>query len=412
MEKLADQISASFAKSTLDKNYSNKVKPSLILVLLYFEKELNTELVKLAIFERLVKKFEKFRSILKYNKQNKIVFSEIPIEEIDLNYHIQQVNSFNWKKKDIDHFLNEKYNEMKRMDKPLWIFYILNNLHDSRSCIILNIDHAIGDGISQVQVLLSVVDKNIKELNHEQRNNYNNEPREYFKLIKKTSSKSYLSMSLFQIIFAFITGIFFALLSPFLKGDTQNQLKIIDIKTSSTTRCTAFAENISLKKLKEIKNCLKGTTINDILSALLNICIIKYLQEINDIILFDPKYNIFSAVFPINLKTNNTNNNNNNNNENNVEINNNFTLDSFPFELQYNDVISFIYKTKHKLDLVKISPKSKIKSFLIQNVLPIFLTADKIRFITLNVNNNIIIIHVCNIIVIYCYNYLLFIIYY
>ncbi len=53
---------------------------------------------------------------------------------------------------DIDRFLSEEYNKDKDPDRPLWIFYILNGLADGRGCMIANIDHCIGDGVSLIQV--------------------------------------------------------------------------------------------------------------------------------------------------------------------------------------------------------------------------------------------------------------------
>ena len=64
----------------------------------------------------------------------------------------------------MDSFLSQQYQDRKNVNEPLWLFYVLNNLADGRSCLVANIDHCIGDGITMVNVLLSILDDNDNDI--------------------------------------------------------------------------------------------------------------------------------------------------------------------------------------------------------------------------------------------------------
>jgi hypothetical protein len=73
---------------------------------------------------------------------------------IDMEHHIRDLpEAAGWGQREIDAFVSKEYAASKDVTMPLWMFYVMNNLADGRSCILVNIDHSIGDGISLVQVM-------------------------------------------------------------------------------------------------------------------------------------------------------------------------------------------------------------------------------------------------------------------
>lgn len=161
--ELARTLSSIFAKVTVDPNYS-AVRPTLIYGLLYFQENLDIHSVRKLMIERLISRFPRFRSkVVMIN--NKIFFEELSMSEIDINYHIQEINATNWSQHNLDHFMSSLYRENKLTSKPMWIFYILNNLSDGRSCLMANIDHCIWHNYDQ-SIIINIRSKiNIININ-------------------------------------------------------------------------------------------------------------------------------------------------------------------------------------------------------------------------------------------------------
>jgi hypothetical protein len=149
--KLANATSKLFAQSDLDPYAKSLIPPSLILGLLFFHEYIDPEEIRRTLHERFVKEFAKFRSIV-LMENAKIYFQELPLADIDMNYHVQSVDSSGWKQQDVSNFLSECYMTHKSIERPLWTFHVLNNLENGRSCLIANIDHCLGDGIAMVEV--------------------------------------------------------------------------------------------------------------------------------------------------------------------------------------------------------------------------------------------------------------------
>ena len=147
----ARATSGFFATSTLDPECGVKMRPSLILGLLYFQRNLSIDTCRDVLTHRLVLEFPRFRSKV-IQKGNDIYFQEVAMDDIDMQWHCQEVEARGWTQAEIDQFLSEQYKRSKPGGAPLWIFYVLNDLADGRSCLVANIDHCIGDGITMIQV--------------------------------------------------------------------------------------------------------------------------------------------------------------------------------------------------------------------------------------------------------------------
>ena len=130
------------------------MRPSLILGLLFFRRALSPDMCRDILTQRLAQEYQRFRSKVVV-ENHAICFQELPLAELNMHYHCQEVQATGWTQSDLDAFLSSQYKVSKPSDAPLWIFYVLNDLADGRSCLVANIDHCIGDGITMVQVRLT-----------------------------------------------------------------------------------------------------------------------------------------------------------------------------------------------------------------------------------------------------------------
>lgn len=147
----ARATSGFFAKSTLDPECGEKMRPSLILGMLFFKQKLCAQQCRELLLERLVSKFQRFRSKVVL-QNNAVFFQELCLADIDMELHCQEVQADGWTQADLDAFLSSQYQVSKSIHAPLWVFYVLNGLADGRSCLVANVDHSIGDGATMIEV--------------------------------------------------------------------------------------------------------------------------------------------------------------------------------------------------------------------------------------------------------------------
>ena len=121
----AKQMSTMFYKASLDETAIKRgIRPTLIIGILYFTNPLDASGIRALLRERLVLEFPRFRSVGVKGDQGIILFEELDIANIDMNYHVQVVDAKGWDQEDIDDLLTEQYKQNKDIDKPLWVFYI------------------------------------------------------------------------------------------------------------------------------------------------------------------------------------------------------------------------------------------------------------------------------------------------
>lgn len=64
-----------------------------------------------------------------------------------------------------------------------------------------------------------------------------------------------------------------------VKADTPNRLKVKDVTKPSKFRVCGSTDAIPMSKVKELKNAVKGATMNDILLTMLNLMVVQYFRE-------------------------------------------------------------------------------------------------------------------------------------
>eukprot|EP00924_Labyrinthula_sp_SR-Ha-C_P003245 snap_masked-scaffold_15-processed-gene-3.12-mRNA-1 protein AED:1.00 eAED:1.00 QI:0/0/0/0/1/1/2/0/497 len=302
-------------------------------------------------------------------------FQELDQESIDLEYHVKYIEetaslddlyfhvSYPFElDEDSDEKLPTQQFGKADISKPLWQIRYFKNIEDGRSCLLVCISHIIGDGVSQVEIIYTLMDKLDDSQNQV-------DDKKTTKISKKAPQNSYGPLNKARI---FVGGAFSALLSILSRQDTPSSLTVNNPKKQSKVKSVYFTPQISVKKIKEIKSKFPGATVNDVLVGLLNHCVIEYLKEVEELAdknqlpkNVNPKNAKFyskiqkgdslklSASFPFNMRS-----------AQEMGIlkdgspNNNITLAI----LKYENFTELIYKVKKKIDAVKLSPSPIVQA--------------------------------------------------
>ena len=154
-------------------------------------------------------------------------------------------------------------------------------------------------------------------------------------------------ISLAEKVYVFLRGIVQGVLGPVLPRDTPNRLKLPNLWVPGLHRTCSFGEKVSLEKVKEIKNKFKGTTVNDVLSAVLNMAIRRYYEA--ECASFLHSRPLVRALFPINMRTKGA--------DARGSLGNCFSTGMFQFVFDYKSRTDLVWQVKRQVDLIKISPQ-------------------------------------------------------
>jgi len=247
---------------------------------------------------------------------------------------------------DVNRFVSKLYEDEMAIDLPLWRAFVVNNLADGRSLLVLNINHALGDGVCQIQALMDkLVDKQAGK----------SQP---VVPDKKAGSKPARPSLMLRG-----KGLLKALWGPFvgdnLPADPPNLLKAKDPLNPGKAKACAMTEAVTIERVKEVKCALPGATVNDVLMTLTCMTLQEYFRK------YEPKtlQQKFRANFPINMRT-----------VTGSDIlleehfGNRFSQGqlSFPFHLQ--DPKDIFRNMKEQCDLIKVSPEPYVREKLVNHV--------------------------------------------
>eukprot|EP01041_Mallomonas_annulata_P010573 gene10573-22066_t len=341
-------ITSMFGKASVERNnLDERFRPTILVGLIYFNSPIDVSKLRILVFERLLQ-FPRFCSYITIERSN-IFFQELSPHDVNLEYHIFEENSKGWTDVNVHSFINEKYNEQKDSNVPLWRLHILNNLADGRHCLLTNIDHTIGDGFSIVQSFMSLLDTN--DSNPTTTIQRNNSISNKISNLPDDNNPIKIKSDIFRNIYSLpiiISSTLFSFISPLLPGDSKNRLKLSNYKLPSKNKVFAFSEKIPLNSLKFIKNKFENGTINDVCMAVMTMALKKYLLEMDDSILKSYR-RVISASFPINMR------------KPGADIRNTFgnqvALGSFRFDLNSTERKDIFWSVKDQIDRVKLSPQ-------------------------------------------------------
>lgn len=153
----ASTMSSMFGQMAVDPTWRDRLRPTLIVANMIFEGgSINVDKVRALIKERLLV-FPRFRSQVAFDSSKKflsaISFQELPLDSIDLDYHVQTVGAGEkWAAPELNAFVSQLYAQNMQLDKPLWKFYLITKMADGNDLLMAVIDHAIADGATLVQV--------------------------------------------------------------------------------------------------------------------------------------------------------------------------------------------------------------------------------------------------------------------
>jgi len=366
-----------FARSsTSDSFIENNIKPTVIMALVYFkEPEPDEKKLRKVLGERLLE-IPRFSSI--FRMENNVVYCDsIPKESVDLEYHIQCVESSK-EDDELSKRISEASSEWWDATKPLWKFTLITNMKDGRSLLFCKIDHAVGDGVALLAVLRALLDDPPAGA------------KQSFQHRRAVPPPLYWS----QRAMCFIGGCYEGIIGWAIKPvDPENGLKIpsdANLKDGKTHKTFTQTRIFPLKEIKELKNKLRSSSVNDIMMAVITIGIRKYLQHTNDPVLrtIDGGAKSLQGMVVINTR------NVSNKDKAVTNLGNDFQGVSFQLPLQYNNEIEAVWKSKFIVDQWKISPQlflQKQFSFRLLQMLPesalISATFENIRKPTCMISN-------------------------
>lgn len=199
------------------------------------------------------------------------------MDEVDWAYHLREhtfATSYGAPETDYQDEMNAYLSVIQEtpwdMTKPLWRVVQIRNADVSRRTVILCIiDHTIGDGVSQMQTLLSVLDDDdtcAEEIMAPPRREVHNP----FPWYKRAS--------------IWLHGTCQAVFAPFLCGDDPNTLRMADFRNPSGNVSVATTRPLPLARFKELARQLSpaGFSVNDVFMTVFTLTLYRYLREQND----------------------------------------------------------------------------------------------------------------------------------
>ena len=275
-----------------------------IVGVMHLDKDPGVDLFRRTMMDRLLS-MPRFRSTLVVSRWGGH-FREL--ETVDESYHFEVVDTSGLDNGSMTyeqlHVLTSELSEWKYdLDKPLWKCTYVPKMEDGRATLITNINHAIGDGVSQVEVLMKLCDEGhaaeqaaanpTAALENEKE--AEGRPQQ----VQKRTGKSKLWRATRAKIFA--GGVYEGIFAAFSKPDPPNSLKLKDFRKPASTKLVAATGKIDLNRVKEVKNKISGATLNDVLMALMSLVLRAFYEEVDDECLKRRKPRV-RAQFPINLR--------------------------------------------------------------------------------------------------------------
>jgi len=237
-------------------------KPALITAILLLEKNPGIDVLRKTILERVMR-IPRFRSKLVLNRKSGGYFEEVTV---DVGYHFE-VFGFGKKvsREELNHFVESIQEWPMDVEKPLWKMVHIPELEEGGSAVIFVIHHAIGDGISLVDVLLDLVDESDK-LNPDT-----------VSISKRAKAPK---LSFYKRTNAFMKGINQGMTMPLWKQDRPNPLKFKG-KCGKGKLIASSGNKIELKRVKQVAKQFANEhiSVNDVLLATLTKAVATYFKD-------------------------------------------------------------------------------------------------------------------------------------
>lgn len=322
---------------------AEKPRPTWISAVLKFDKDPGADLLRDQFWNRIMQ-IPRFRSRVLTNN-NYIEFEELPMEELVK----LRDNGYLWSEfearddADITRVAAQCQDWKVDYNAPLWRAQYCRETSDGSAYLVVTISHTVGDGISLVAGLFSVCDsppdlsKTPAQLAKE---------RKHTAKVKQPKGPKLGPVSKAK---AFLYGVYHGLTGSFWAPDPQNSLSMPDITAAASTMRVARAEPIDMKQLKELRLKFPGTTLNDLMLAIMTGAVRSYLQEVNDPVVTNG--NQLRGSFNINMRGKHETLL-----HNGEDTRNKWTFGSFRYDFAYKSRIELVWRVKRQVDKIKLSP--------------------------------------------------------
>ncbi len=266
-----------------------------VMGMLWFDSDLGFANVERLAREKLLV-IPRFRSAMKLNWMGKERWVELPVEQLDMAYHLVRVAEPLSKAQVYERYISDIYASFKLdMDKPLWRLVWFEDIEGQRM-LLTQVSHAVGDGVSIVEVLLRMLDAEEPDSGDEAgKASGRTAPAEPMPALAdaaaaakpkqqqpgpKPKRKVKASFGPLNKARIFLGGCMSPLTAAFGSADSPSPLRRRNLLEPSTKKSTAFTEQIDLAAIKQIKARYPGATVNDICVSLLNLTLQAYLSEV------------------------------------------------------------------------------------------------------------------------------------
>jgi len=346
----ASALSRMFAlPSTSESFLKENVLPTIITAMIFLD-DPNPNVVKLRemLTERLLD-IPRFRCVVKDDGNGGMIWEPLARDDVDMTQHLVTIDGQKtFGHEDIENLINDTYLSDWGVDLPLWRSKLVTNLNDGRSLLFVSIDHTIGDGVGLLSVFLSLFDDSLEDGDKDNK-------------VAQKARKKPQGLSLSYKVVAFLNGIKDGFVNSLIppKSDPPSCLMIPKHLIADACPGKAFAQTraFPLKEIKRLKNKMSGSTVNDVVMALMIMTIHKYYQMKGDIETLDlirkGKKSI-RALFPVNMRRGNT-----------VELCNDIVNGKLVCPGDFQDPVDCVWKVKTIVDTLKISPAFHIQKMIV-----------------------------------------------
>lgn len=351
----ASAFSRVFALSSVSESFAEeRLRPTLINAMIFFT-DPNPDVKKLrqVLSERLLC-IPRFRSIVR-KEGDGVHFDPLPREDVDFEEHLKVVDGKKrYDENDIEQLVSDSFLSDWSAARPLWRMTLVKNLKDGRSMLFIVIDHAIGDGVGLLSLCLSLFDDPTDKPDSKPMSD---------SITKPKAKGQELSWSHKSV--CFLSGIYDGVVNTLNPpSDPVSSLMIPkdELALDCPGKGLAQSRAIPVTEFKALKDKLAGTTLNDVVISVIAMAIRKYFEKTGDEALntvLKGKGKI-RGDFPVNMRRGNEGQG--------IDVRNNFCLASFVFPIGASDPIDAVWKSKARVDELKVSP-----SFAIRKVLGDFL---------------------------------------
>ncbi|CAK9036184.1 NAD-dependent protein deacetylase sirtuin-2 (Regulatory protein SIR2 homolog 2) (SIR2-like protein 2) [Durusdinium trenchii] len=284
------------SKMLLGLQRESQGRSSWVVGVLFLDKNPGFDKIREVLTTRLLQ-MVRFRSRMFVSKTGKTSFKEVHPDLIDLDYHCRVVSEDKaMSDAELEGFLGSLFDgspeNLPDPTKPLWYVRFIPALEDGRAVVVTNISHAIGDGISQVEVLNRLLDKG-EVTEAPLKRQVSNIP------APKRAKPAFGPLTRARY---FLGGVVQGVTGTLGAPDKGNSLRLQKTSMVSAKKRVHFTDKIPLDKVKEIKRKMHGTTVNDILLALLTLTVRAYFEEVGDPGVVGKKNPKVRIQFPVSIR--------------------------------------------------------------------------------------------------------------